>query len=149
MIATIISPSDPYTLVTEDFTAAAVGVAILGMGKLGLQGPGPEDRTPVLFGWDEWFAERGITDLGEYMREHVKDIAEALDSVRIGHPKDREALDRLLEHVPETTRERARAEWQDRHRTSLNDIGSVAWALAKELREKCGDRTAGQAVPRA
>ena len=132
MICRIINPSDPYTLKTDDFVLGAVAVAILGGGKYGLDGP--EGRsTPILFGWDEWLAEH-VGDVGEYIAANKAKLADVLDSVMIGPAAHREDVEAMLREIPEERRAAWLAERQDRHRTSLNDIGTAAYALAARLR---------------
>jgi len=69
MICEIINPSDPYTLETNDFVAAAVAIAIVGGGTLGLKCDRTQMSSPILCGSDAWFTEKGITDLAAYVED--------------------------------------------------------------------------------
>lgn len=53
MICEIINPSDPSTLETDNFLAAAVGILIVGNGNLGLSTAGEDGEgqsSPIMFG---------------------------------------------------------------------------------------------------
>lgn len=139
MICEIINPSDPYTLETENFLAAAVGIALVGGGKLGLDCENPKQRTPILFGWDAWFQEQGIADLGKYLDDHAGEIADALDSVLIGNVRERELFKEALEAIADLKKKEAfRVKMQDQKRSSMNDIGTACWKTAETLRNKSG-----------
>ena len=135
MICEIINPSDAYTLRTDDFKTAAVAIAVLGRGQMGLKNIDGEESSPVLFGWDDWLKEQGIEDLGKYIDEHTKEMADILATVLIGGKADREEVESALALMPD---EEARKKWlDDRHdkrRSSMNNIGAAAWAWARKLR---------------
>lgn len=139
MICEIINPSDPYTMECETFLIGAVAVALLGNGKMGLHSEDGELSTPILFGWDDWFKGEGVTDLSAFLDENKAIIADALRSVRIGDFADRRAEAVAIKHMTPAAVQGYRAEIHDARRTSMNDIGSRAWQLAKRLR---GDDTA-------
>jgi hypothetical protein len=146
MICEIINPSDPYTLVTDDFEKAAVAIAVIGNGKLGLSGYGPL-HSPVLFGWDEWFEKRGITDLGAYLDANLESLAAILDTVLIGSAEDREVCDLVLAAIPEEARPAFLEARHDKMRTSMNDIGAAAKAWAERLRKKARANATTEARP--
>lgn len=131
----LINPSDPYTFYAPTVEVAGVAAAMLstGFGAKCLDNQ-CDERTPILFGWDEWLKERGIDD--EWVSQHASEIADALDSFLIGHKTDRKDVEDMLAELPPEKREAWRAKRQDRHRTSLSRIGELAYKLAKRLREK-------------
>jgi hypothetical protein len=140
MLCEIINPSDRYTLETDNFDAAAVAIAMLGNGKLGLQSLEDDElSTPILFGWDSWLRDRGI-DLDKFIPENLEPMAAALESVVIGDESDRRGYLGVLKACDNP------AKWQidyhDEHRSSMNDIGRAAWNLAECLRKKIAERSA-------
>lgn len=134
MVCEIINPSDPYTLVADDFLAAAVGVGILGQGSAGLEAPDGR-RTPVLFGWDEWLDQQGISDLPAYLSANRIVIAEALETVMIGSRREREEVDSILALIDPSKHAEYLAARHDRRRSSMNDFRASAMSFAAKLRE--------------
>lgn len=133
MICEIINPSDPYTLECSDFLIAAVAVAVLGRGQWGLDGP-DDQSTPVLFGWDDWFAKQGVDDLNEYLTANSLAVAAVLDSVRIGSTSTRRAERIAVEYMTPQDAKKYRDRIHDDQRTSMNNIGAAAWSLAERMR---------------
>ena len=134
MICEIINPSDAYTLRTDDFKTAAVAIAILGRGQMSLKNIDGEERSPVLFGWDDWLKEQGIEDLGKYIDDHAKEMADILDTVLIGGKTDREEVESTLSLLPEDQRQKWLEDRHERRRSSMNNIGAASWAWARKLR---------------
>lgn len=135
MICELINPSDPYTIETSDFIVAAVAVAILRNGKIGLKNNNG-DKSPIIFGWSDWFEKQGITDIDKYINEHKTQIADVLDSVLIGNEKDRKFVERTLSFLEEDKRQAWLDTYIDTNRSSLNDIGGYAKELANNFRNK-------------
>lgn len=108
----IVNPSDPYTLKSDDFEAAALACVILGNGKYALkplEDGGVEVPLFVFGGHDEWFQKTfGVTLDGSLSRVERSRIAAVLETVTIGNSKKR---------------------------SSMNDIGGRAKALAIVMRE--------------
>lgn len=100
-----------------------------------------EDVLPIMLvstpeALDEWLREHlGIPGegLGQYIGEHRIAVADALASVVIGR---RDVYEAALARIPEAEHGRFGEEWHDKHRSSLNDIGTRAQALAENLRAK-------------
>lgn len=134
MIYELINPSDPYTLRADDHHVAAVAGLLLGQGAIGVRAIDDSFSTPILFGWDDWLAERGI-DLDQFIPAHRPELADALDSVLIGKAAARQDVEDMLAVIAEDKRAEWDARRQDRHRSSMNDIGSRAKAYARRLRE--------------
>lgn len=136
VICEIINPSDSYTLETDEFVLGGVAVAFLGEGQYGLKSLEDDSlSTPVLFGWETWLEKNGIADLSTYLDANASRIADVLDSVQIGSAADREHWAELKEVLPEATYDERYAAWSDKKRSSINNIGRHAAALAKNLRE--------------
>ena len=112
----IINPSDKYTMTAPDLEVAAVAVSFLGEGTYKLKGIGEDAGQDVpffLFGeHDEWFVSqfgRDAEATAKHLINHRSDeLAQALDSVTL----------------------------QGAERSSMNDIGGEAKALAKAVRWK-------------
>jgi hypothetical protein len=116
----IINPSDAYTMEAVDLQVAAVACCFLGDGRYGLDAL-DEDRNKdggmpifLLGGHDEWFASKfGLTFEAcaeNAMKHRADDMANALDSVAL----------------------------KSGERTSMNNIGARAKALAKAIRTQAG-----------
>lgn len=147
MLFEIINPSDSYTMEAADRETAALAVLVLGEGKYALVELDPEtgystDKSPndvplFLFGgatlWFEGTFGRTLDAALEDPASRAK-MADALDSVLIGKGSARiELRDALAEMTPEG-RERFLAKRHDRKRSSMNNIGRRAQALAARLR---------------
>ena len=142
MICEIINPSDPYTLETDDFVAAAVAIAIVGGGTLGLKCDKTKMSSPILYGWDPWFAEKGITDLAAYIQDPNKAeiMAQALESVIIGDEVARKLYRdtlRLIDDIDDPAKKKEfTKQFFDQKRSSMNNIGKACQDWAKRLRDK-------------
>lgn len=140
MICEIINPSDPYTLVCDDFICAAVVIALLGDGQLGLGDETGELDTPLVFGWEDWFVKQGIKNIDKYTKEHLSEMADILDTVLIGSAKDRVVVDLALKKLSPDDGKKWLLERHDIKRSSLNDIGRGAWELAENLRTQLEEK---------
>lgn len=135
MIYEIVNPSDAYTMESDHFLEAAVAVLLLGNGAYGIHNHDRSESSPVLFGWDEWLKQE-IGDeaaIASFFTEHTPGIAKALASVMPGHSADRETILSATKFMTPHDAQTYLAEVHDRMRSSLNNIGSRAWALAKAL----------------
>lgn len=139
----LINPSDPYTFEAPNIEVAGVCAVFLstGFGAInGVDGDDERERTPVLFGWEEWLKDRGIMDasgsMEAWLAQHVDEVADAYDSFLIGGMDRREDVLSMLAELPEEKREAWRAKRQDRNRSSLNQIGERAYQLAKQIRKR-------------
>lgn len=140
----IVNPSDPYTLRTDDFEAAAAAILMLGEGHVGLTELDVETprRLPMFaYGaadnlepwWIETFGHAPTLD-GLEIR-----MADALDTVVIGRHCDRLDFEAAIAAIDDPGKRKTfAAAWHDRHRTSMNDIGMACRAYAEKLRENYG-----------
>ena len=140
MICEIINPSDTYTIKSDDVESMQLATLILGGGKYGLCDADGETIMPVLlFGAKEWIEEQfGVREdnLANYIEERSPQIADCLDSVLIGSFSSRDVIEHVLSKVPdEKDREEILTKHHDTKRTSMNDIGARAKAMAKSLRD--------------
>jgi hypothetical protein len=151
----ISNPSDPYTMECTDDLIAGVATLFLGDGKYMLKTvdrPQPEKPlVPLLiFGGEEalqqWCDEHGIgavSGLSDWAIDHAEAIATALDSVAIGSVEERRSFEKVLACISsDEERAKARNVHHDEKRSSMNDIGRRAKALAKALRTRAMERNA-------
>ena len=140
MIYEIINPSDAYTIKSDSKAVACLACLLVGEGQYGLQDEGGESLLPFfMFGGDPkaWFKEEFGTGLDAFIDESLEEIADCLDSILIGKIGTRQGIEAMLEVISDPVeREKAWAAWQDKKRSSMNDIGSHAKNLAKAFREK-------------
>jgi len=135
----ISNPSDPYTMIASELRFAAAAVLILGEGKMGAH-PVDDDAAEsvpifLLGGHEPWLAAHGIKDLAAFIMANPSPIAEVLESVQIGKPSDRRAMEAVFAAIADPKdRTAAQAAYHDQKRSSLNDIGGRASHYAKTLR---------------
>ena len=140
-VYTISNPSDKYTMRGER-DACIVAALLLGEGAYGLDDVETGEQVlPIMLvaipeGLDEWVREHiGIAGegLAQYIRDHRRVVGDALASVVIGR---RDVYEIALAHMPAAKHKAFRAEWHDAQRTSMNDMGARAWALAEKLQRE-------------
>lgn len=132
----LINPSDPYTFIAPNIEVAGVVAALLStsFGARAIDPPAEDgETTPILFGWNEWLNDRGIND--EWTKAHAGEIADAFDSFLIGNINKRKDVEEMLALLPAEKREEWKASRQDRHRSSMNQIGEAAMQNAKNWRK--------------
>jgi hypothetical protein len=129
----LINPSDAYTFEAPNIEVAGVCAVLLSCNFGAKQVDGDGERTPIIWGWNEWLEDRGID--ADFLTEHAAEIADAYDSFLIGGPDKRADVESMLAMLPEDKRQEWKAQRQDRHRTSLNRIGEVAYKYAAKYRE--------------
>lgn len=134
----IVNMSDPYTILCDDHEVAALACLMLGEGHYAFREVQGGREVPIfLFGGaQEWFTEQFKRSLSDSLKSNALALADALDSVMIGRPSERQAYELALAHIP-TPEGRAtyRAAVLDEQRSSLNNIGQRAWNLAARLRK--------------
>jgi len=129
----LINPSDPYSFEAPNLKIAAAAVVMLSP-AFGARrcGDDVEECTPILFGWEDWLSEHGIDE--SWVAQHRAEIADALDSFLIGDYTRRQDVVDMLDMLSPDKREEWRARRQDRHRSSLNQIGKTAYEYARRIR---------------
>ena len=142
MIFEIVNPSDKYTIEAEKWDVACAAGLIIGRGQMALEEIGGDHELPLFIfgGLEEWIEAEFDATLEEFMKTPDKlEIAACLNSVIIGN------RDAYLLGLGDKTDEEAKDfwnEWQDLHRSSMNDIGSYARNYAAKLIEQFGDKDA-------
>lgn len=98
----------------------------------------PANVPIMIFGADEFCqAKFGVAANELYTRvknARAEELAAALDSVLIGDERARQLFDIAAQFFTKDEMETARQQWHDKRRSSLNDIGARAWAMARRLR---------------
>lgn len=133
----ICNPSDRYSIVSDSEVVACVAVMLLGEGAYPLTGKTAtgEERTvcpAFMFGGDpvKWMQDTYATSIDDVIAYQKPQLAEVLDSVRIGDPSERASM--------QDAEIALGREWMlkrhDEKRSSINDIGRRAWKLAERLR---------------
>lgn len=149
----IVNPSDRCSIRAESDLVAALTVFYISNGRYACDADGfksplffPFGGTPDLV--SQMFSKHfGITvtlddperedSLARLLRRHAGGIADALESFCYGNRADFESA---LEHITEpTARGQFITEWNDRHRSSFNDIGAVCRGQVKRFRDADGE----------
>jgi hypothetical protein len=126
--------SDAYTFYATSLDVAGVAAVILSQ-SYGAKDVETNEKTPILFGWNEWLDERGINDA--WIESHYAELADVFDSFAIGSVEARKDFDRAMELIDDPAkREQFRNERQERQRSSVSQIGERAYAIAKAFRAK-------------
>lgn len=141
------NPSDPYTMASDNWRAAAAACLLLGGGKYALSAVEPEDANSgcplFLFGGGvgEWWSNQfgGTFEAWMESADNRRKLCEALDSVLIGDASDRREVEAELAKLPEREREAWLERRHDQRRSSMNNIGRRAKELAGGFREKLED----------
>lgn len=137
----IINPSDKCCLALPDDgddRIAIVACLLLGEGRYALTREPEGTKVCPLFlfgGAMEWLiSEHQITDFGGWVKQHASDVADCLDSIFYGDAREHAALEAGLANVTKQAAAISRAAYNDRKRSSLNNIDRAARELAAWLR---------------
>lgn len=143
MIYEIINPSDAVTIEAEDSLLASVAVIILGEGAYGLYDEDDRAVLPIFRFSDpeklmRWLSDNGISPdkIDEFYAKNGEEMATILESVVYGKVADRKAILAMTKNMTKTDKAKALADYNDEKRSSMNDIGTAALALAKVFRQK-------------
>ncbi len=134
----ISNPSDPYTMKSDNGLAAVMACLILGEGHYGLTDRDGKQACPIfLFGGaEEWLKNEHATTIKTALDNLKPEIADALSSVLIGGFADRNEVESATAKMNAEDASKWLEERHDRRRSSMNNIGKRAHALAEMLREK-------------
>ena len=141
MILEILNPSDAVTIETDNIVPAGIAIMIVGDGWYGLENEEGEQVVPitVLGSSEAWLKEHGVDNIEEYIKENRLKMAEILESVLYGHAEDRALFNAAIEKMSKEDAQLYREQWNDKKRSSLNDIGAACLHYAKAFREMAGD----------
>ena len=144
MLYEIINPSDKYTIEVKSLDVAFVACVFLGNGQYAfdpLEDGGEKIPLFCMGGWNVWCHEHFQNTIEAVFNsvtgnpEKCVELADCLDSCLIGSVHDRATYNSGLELIDDPVKREAwRAQWHDQRLTSMNDIGSRAYAMAKKLR---------------
>jgi hypothetical protein len=142
MLYEVNNPSDPISFECEDDTVAAVAGLFLGEGFYGVEDEQGKRVLPVLaFGGEAslqaWLKEQKL-NLDEFMAIRSLDVAACLESTMVAQPGMRAAVLAAIGTEDPNERLAAIRRFNDKKRSSLNDIAARAHAMAKALRLKTG-----------
>lgn len=140
MIFEIINPSDKYTLKSDSFEVACLVTLALGTGKYGLSQIDGEMEMPIFaFGGSEYLETWWQEKFGHPFTQEQspgQEAIECFESVLIGGAQSRASFEKGLELIDDPEKRKAwRDHWHNERRSSMNDIGSRAWATAARLRQ--------------
>lgn len=140
MLYDIINPSDCVTFRAPDLQVAALSMFLLSEGKFGAdcrEGDGENVPIFLMGGAMEWWDGKFDEKIDNAIVRRAGEIADALDSVVYGDWGTRPVFERELEAIEGDEAKRAFVdEWNDEHRSSMNNIRSAATGIAAQLREK-------------
>lgn len=128
----LVNPSDPYTFYAPNIKIAGIVACQLSMYYGAFEVGNEDNRTPMLFGWNEWIEEQGIDS--DFMKKNMEVIGHAYNSFLIGNAEDREATEKMLAKADNPIS--ACLNYQEEQRSSMNDIGSEAYKFAKACFEQ-------------
>ncbi len=136
MIYEIINPSDAITFRADDEKVAVALAILLGNGQYGLhREDGKKDYPFLLFANEEQINEclkpyfNNVEEMFEYAKDHAEDMVIAFDSVVTADKSWRIDYDKALELITdEKERQKYKDDFNDRHRSSMNNIYGCAQA---------------------
>ena len=143
MLYEIVNPSDPYTIDGEESVVVAA-VLLLGSGAYFLTECDSDKKVDMPFllfdGTKEdlnkwWDAHHGVT-FEAFLVARIVEIKQALATVLIGSASDRRFAEKTLAMLPPDKRDEWLADYKERKRSSLNNIGACAEELAESLQLK-------------
>lgn len=139
MVYELINPSDPYTFECSSREVAALTVSALSP-MYGAKAENEEDEIPIFIFWgndgyEKWYEESFGRTVEEGVNALYNEIADCLDSFVLGNTSDRERFSAAVEAITDADKLRAfKTKWQD-SRSSMNDIGGTAYALAEKMKK--------------
>lgn len=142
MILEIKNPSDAVTIETDDIVAAGIAIMVVGDGWYGLENEDGEQVVPItaLGCAESWLKENGVSDIEAYIKANRLKMAAILESALYGGAGDRALFNAAIEKMSKEDAHLYREQWNDKKRSSLNDIGAACLHYAKAFREMAGDK---------
>jgi hypothetical protein len=137
----LINPSDTVTFEADSFLIASLATILVGEGQYAAKAVGgsADQNVPFfMFGTEDdlqqWFYERFKVSMGqELFKQYAQPVATCLDSFVYGNREDYLAAQAAI--TDEDKRKQNIAEWDDRHRTSMNQLVKRARMLANNIRK--------------
>jgi hypothetical protein len=143
MLYKIINMSDPYTIEANSLDVAVIACVLLGGGQYAfdpLEDGGTKIPMFAFGGTDEWCKEQFGKTLAEVdeivRRDKLAELADCFDSCLIGSLGERELFFDAIKPITDPKeRHDYWFKYHDKRRSSMNDIGGRAKALAKRMRD--------------
>lgn len=137
MFYEIINPSDETTFEAPNLMVASLVTILLGGGQYGAKPEDPEaEEVPLmLFGGAEvWWAEHFDEPMEGAVDRHAGAVSAALRTVCYGGIDQRRLYDSAMRAIDDPDKAAAFIEeWNDRNRSSMNNIMGRAHAIADKL----------------
>ena len=124
------NPSDPYTLFAPSVSVAGGAVLLISgqYGAIALDENGRKDdeaeSSPVLSGWQEWVKKHNMGP--DWLYDNRTDV---------GSPAERIEFEARMKDKTREEYDAAKLQKLEDEQTSLNQIGQLAYSLARSLRE--------------
>ena len=136
MILEIMNPSDACTIESDDIVVAGLAIALISNGQYALDNEKGETVVPIFFlgGFKDWLKEHNVSDVDKYIDEKHTKMADVLASIVYGGFTDRQLFNLATKDMPPDKLLEYRKEWNDKKRSSLNDISTVCLRYADKLR---------------
>lgn len=131
----LINPSDPYTFLAENKEVAALVVFSLST-MYGAKSQDGKEEIPIFMfgGGKEWYKNEFGRTPDEGLEAERINVANALLSLMYGEFEDRRRYEIALDAITDKEKKKQFIDkWQD-CRSSLNDIGTYAHKLGKNLK---------------
>jgi len=137
----IINPSDCYTFHAESDKTARLVTLLVGQGDYECEKEDGETLGCLMFLMTSDEFKKALNEmfpegLKGFIATNKEEIIKALESVISFDRKERNTYDEALKALDPSKVEDFRAKVHDKNRSSLNDIGTYAWHLAKRMRDK-------------
>jgi hypothetical protein len=152
MIYELVNPSDAVTFeVVPDMTDNVVLMAVVVAALSPLYAAQDESGKTVvpMFAcedFDKWMADHGVPGVKAYLDAHILEVATVMESCLYGTIADRQIFDSAVAKMNEVQAVQFRNEWNDKKRSSLNDIGAACVRYAKQLRSRAVTRRDPQTI---
>ena len=123
---------------SDNFLAACIACIVVGGEKYALSEVGGELQMPIgIFmhgGIEKWPEETFKKTLDELVTDSDDAVIAALESILIGSSNDREVFKLATAKMSAEDSKTFRKEWNDKYRSSMNDIGARALEIARVMR---------------
>ena len=141
----LVNPSDAVTFYASSREVALVVTFMLGRGMYAANAIDEDGRTledsdldiPLFimgYGIDDFLDENDIS-LNDTADDHRQEIIESFESFCTGTARERRLFESALSYMDDQEQKGSFvAEWDDRQRSSLNDITNSAYELAKGMK---------------
>lgn len=152
MIYEVVNPSDAVSIEADDSVVASAATILVGTGKYFLSAADGSkvDMPMMLFAKDpsallqSWCEQVGFKDFDALMGKHIEAVATCLESSLVGDVSDRAGLLEVFEKVGDKgSIAEAMDAWNDKKRSSMNDICGRARSIARGLRKTIAEAKTG------